>query len=405
VPGGERRARRRVRTPNRLTLPLTASAGALLILVAGIVSLTGGKGDAKSNGPSVSSAMGLPAPRAAHGAASATVAPTVPRPVSSPAPVSGCVSGQRLAAGATNQTISSGGVGRSYLLAVPAPAKGVTALPVIVNFHGFNESALTQENYTHLAEDGTKAGYIVVTPLGVHNRWNFVRRAAVGPDDVTFVSALLTDLSVRTCIDTSRVFATGMSDGADMAVTLGCALPARIAAVVAVAASVTPATCGPSPPSMLEIHGTADPVVPYGGGGGDRAAPFQGTTAQPVQSRLATYATRAGCTGTGTWQPSVTGTRLLRWSGCPGTIDVGLLAVTGGGHTWPGAAPRPTLGPTATTFSANEVILTFFGSHAKAAAAAAAAAPSTAPAAVPSTPPSAAWGSSAGSLTGTVAGN
>lgn len=403
MPGGERRARRRVRTPNRLTLPLTASAGALLILIAGIVSLTGGKGGGTSSGPSVSSAMGLAAPRAASAGASATVAPAVTRPPASPAPVSGCVSGQRIAAGDTNQTISSGGVGRSYLLAVPAPAKGVTALPVIVNFHGFDESALTQENYTHLAEDGTKAGYIVVTPLGAHNRWNFVRRAAVGPDDVAFISALLTDLSVRTCVDTNRVFATGMSDGADMAVTLGCALPTRIAAVVAVAASVTPASCGPSPPSMLEIHGTADPVVPYAGGGGDRPAPFQGTTAQPVEARLATYATRAGCTGAGTWQPSVTGTRLLRWSGCPGTIDVGLLAVTGGGHTWPGAAPRPNLGPTATTFSANEVIITFFGSHAKAATTATTA--TATPAVAPSAAPSAAWGSSAGSLTGTVAGN
>jgi polyhydroxybutyrate depolymerase len=367
VPGAERRAGRRgPNSRNRFVVPGIAAAGVLLIVVGLVVSLSSGGGGGNTSGTAESSALGKvgggASSRAAAPASKAAVAPT-PTPTPSPTPVDACVSGKRLAAGNSVQWIKVAGVSRGYLLAVPAAVKTAAALPVIVNFHGYDQTAIAQENYTHLAVSGIQSGYIVVTPLGVKNRWNFVRRAAVGPDDVTFITQALDGLAGQTCTDKNRIFLTGMSDGADMAVALACAQPARFAAVVPVAASVIPASCGTSPPSLLEIHGTADPVVPYAGGGSDRPPPFQGTQPQAAEARTARYASYAGCSAASSWRTSAQGTRLLGFSGCPANIDVGLLAVQGGGHTWPGAAPQPNLGPTATNFSANEVMLAFFEGH------------------------------------------
>ncbi|HMA47559.1 MAG TPA: PHB depolymerase family esterase [Frankiaceae bacterium] len=204
-----------------------------------------------------------------------------------------------------------------------------------------------------------------------------MRRAAVGPDDVAFVSDLLDAVSTRLCVDPRRVFATGISDGADMANTVACALPDRVAAVAPVAPSVLPDRvaavapvapsvlpegCATPAPSLLEIHGTADRIVPYLGGGPDRPPPFQGTRAQPAEQRLARWAALVGCRGRPTWTGVTGSVRFLRW-GCGPGRDVGLLAVAAGGHTWPGAAPDPTLGPTTGEISANRVILLFFRGH------------------------------------------
>ena len=49
--------------------------------------------------------------------------------------------------------------------------------------------------------------------------------------DVTFITQLLYDVEARLCIDTSRVFAAGMSNGAQMSSLLSCRLPDRVAAI------------------------------------------------------------------------------------------------------------------------------------------------------------------------------
>jgi polyhydroxybutyrate depolymerase len=252
-------------------------------------------------------------------------------------------------------------VQRSYLLAVPAQAG---PRPVVIDYHGYQQSARQQDAYTGLSAEGTREGFVVLTPDGYGGRWNFVRRAAVGPDDVTFAEAMLADAATRACLDQHRIGATGMSDGADMADTLACALPGRIAAVAPVAPSVFPLTGCAAPVNYLEIHGTADPIVPYGGGGGDRPPPFQGTEAQPVATRIAQWARLSACTGetSATLAVGVTADRLT----CPAGRQVELLSVAGGGHTWPGAVgppPAAGLGVTSTAVNADQVVLRFLAAH------------------------------------------
>lgn len=287
---------------------------------------------------------------------------TTPRPTSSATatPAAG-VRCPEPAPGTSVRTVSVGGVPRSYLLAIP-PQDGPR--PVVIDYHGYQQSAHQQDAYTGLSAAGTRERFVVLTPEGYGGRWNFVRRAAVGPDDVAFTEAMLADAATRACLDEHRVGATGMSDGADMADTVACALPGRIAAVAPVAPSVFPLPGCPDPVNYLEIHGTADPIVPYGGGGGDRPPPFQGTEAQPVATRLAQWSRLAGCTSgpTGTLAAGVTAQQMS----CPAGRQVELISIAGGGHTWPGAVgppPAAGLGATSTAINADQIILHFLAAH------------------------------------------
>jgi polyhydroxybutyrate depolymerase len=209
---------------------------------------------------------------------------------------------------------------------------------------------------------GTRSGYVVATLDGVNGQWNFMRRAAIGPDDVIFISALIGDLGTRMCLDNRRVFATGLGDGADMAVTAACALPGVFAAVVPVAFAVLPASCPAPRPSLLAIHGTSDPVTPLDGGGVDRPAPFDGTQAQPVRSRLERYAGWTGC-GPATWVRDTSALRRLVFTACPPGRDVALLTSAGGGHSWPDPDADPPKGAARAQFSATEVAVAYFRGH------------------------------------------
>ena len=250
---------------------------------------------------------------------------------------------------------------RSYLLAIP-PQGGPR--PVVINFHGYQQSARQQDGYTGLSAAGTRAGFVVLTPDGYRGQWNFVRRAAVGPDDVTFTEAMLADASRQACLDPHHVGATGISDGADMADTLACALPGRISAVIPVAPSVFPLTGCTPPVNYLEIHGTADPIVPYGGGGGDRPPPFEGTEAQAVAARFLRWAQLDGC-GAATQHALVAGVTVSE-ANCPTGRQVQLVTIEGGGHTWPSAVGPPPvagLGVTTTAVSADVLVLQFLAAH------------------------------------------
>lgn len=235
-----------------------------------------------------------------------------------------------------------------------AVARGRPA-PLVIDLHGYGQSAAQQEDYAGLAAPARAAGVVVATPRGVQARWNFPRRPAVGPDDVAFLRDLINDVATATCLDRGRVVLAGFSDGADMANTAGCAFGRGVAAVFAVAPSVTVADCPVGPATLIEVHGTADPIVPYGGGGGDRPAPFEGTEALSVDVRLGSWARQRRC-GRTTARPVSPHVRGTRWR-CPDGRILALYAVNGGGHTWPGAAPWPSLGPTTTERSATAAVI------------------------------------------------
>ena len=85
-----------------------------------------------------------------------------------------------------------------------------------------------------------------------------------------FVEALIDEISSNYNIDSARVYACGYSNGAFFSYALACYHSDRIAAIGSVAGTMMEETydnCSPSHPvAMINIHGTSDFVVPYGGG-------------------------------------------------------------------------------------------------------------------------------------------
>lgn len=238
--------------------------------------------------------------------------------------------------------------GRLVILDLPAhfPA------PVVIDFHGGNRSAVQEHGYTGLGPAGASRGFIVATPNGTNGHWNFSGTEPL-PDDAAFTSDIATLLAFGGCSN-GRVYTAGISDGADMAVAAACRVPA-VRAVFVVAPSITPrGACTRKP--YLEVHGTADPIVPYSG---SASGSFADVPSEPVAGRLPFWT--AGCSGPAAGMSPGVGTQVQRWS-CSAGRTVQLDTVEGGGHTWPGAAgPDPAAGLGARApWSADTAALEFF---------------------------------------------
>ena len=165
--------------------------------------------------------------------------------------------------GTTTETIVVGGVQRTYLKVVPASVLANRPVPVIIGFHGGNDTAQAAEAYMGL----TSADPVLyVYPQGARfglawAGWNVDPAGA----DFPFVDAILADLKSKHCVDTARVFAAGKSNGAFFVNSLLCHRAASFRAAASVAGGGRPSTCA-QPRAYMGIHGSADRTVPISTG-------------------------------------------------------------------------------------------------------------------------------------------
>lgn len=276
---------------------------------------------------------------------------------------------------------------RWFLLTTPDDIDADTPLPMVLDFHGLAEGADVHALMTELPAYGQEQGFLVVSPHGTGTpvRW------AVEPDietnaDLQYTRDLLDQLEAEQCIDLSRVYSTGLSNGAFMSSVLACTMSDRIAAVAPVAGVIRPEGCDPDRPvPVLAFHGTADPILLFNGGVGDRLGnvlPGIGgdAAATPVAEDepalpeadldgpgypqfAQEWATGNGCTGDPI-DEDLTSAVIERTWDCPPDGVVDFLIVEGGGHTWPGSEFSNKLakimGPTDMEIDANELIWQFF---------------------------------------------
>jgi len=284
-----------------------------------------------------------------------------------PDPSAGC--GQPHAPGVTAETLATADGVREYRLAVPDDYTGEKPLPLVLNYHGLGSNAEQQAVYSELEEKGPARGYIVITPQGQtlagFRLWNVLPELA-SPDDVGFTGALIDTAAAALCIDTRRVYATGMSNGGGMSAYLGCNLGSRLAAIAPVAGvslEFGPCTSEERVP-VIAFHGQQDAIVPYFGGPlgilllQDRILP-------QVEEAVAEWGDRDGCKPRPKIKMVSEHVQLTDYSGCDGKTDVQLYSVSGGGHTWPGSIPVGPLGETTTEINAADLLLDFFGKHAR----------------------------------------
>ncbi len=139
---------------------------------------------------------------------------------------------------------------------------------------GAGMSTLTFRAFDALAEEH---GFIPVYPDGFESHWNDCRASASYAantqdiDDVGFLRELVLTLQARHGVDPERVYATGLSNGGQMAYRLGLEAPELVAGIAAIAANLPIgdnldcAAKGRAVPTLI-INGTDDPVNPYAGG-------------------------------------------------------------------------------------------------------------------------------------------
>ena len=266
-----------------------------------------------------------------------------------------------------NGSFVSSGEKREYLLYVPRSYDRSKPTPLVISMHGAGLWGASQRDISRWNTVADKAGFIVVYPSGVGGKGVRVWRAEPGDDlmkDVRFISDLIDTLSASYNIDSTRIFANGLSNGGGMSFALSCTLSDRIAAVGMVAAAQTLPwrwCTDQHPVPMIAFHGTADPEIPYDGG-----ATWISPRPFPSTPRwAANWARRNQCAPNpveSTVAPDVT---RRAYEKCADDATVVLYTIHGGGHTWPGGTRLPEwfVGRTTRSIDATGLMWTFFAEH------------------------------------------
>jgi polyhydroxybutyrate depolymerase len=162
--------------------------------------------------------------------------------------------------------------------------------PVVILLHGGTQSMRTMlesraggsQAWQTLAETEK---FLLVVPNGVNpdtgdtqgdrQNWNDCRltvaktRTEATVDDVGFVRKIIDWAGTNYQIDTTRVYATGASNGGMMSYRLAIEIPDKIAGVVAFIANLpAESECKPAtrPIPIAIVNGTQDPIMPWDGG-------------------------------------------------------------------------------------------------------------------------------------------
>src|SRR5690242_9469231 len=194
------------------------------------------------------------------------------------------------------RSLQVNGEPRRYFLYIPSSWHRDRPAALVLVFHGGGGRASGIAPHTGFSRLADREGFVVAYPEGLAGRWNDGRGlAAATHDDVGFVRVLVDSLEAELGVDPRRVYATGISNGAMFSYRLACDLPGTFAAVAPVAGAMPAALADgcahTAPVSVLAFQGTADPLMPYGGGG---VAPRRGQVL-PAERSIAFWATVAGC--------------------------------------------------------------------------------------------------------------
>jgi polyhydroxybutyrate depolymerase len=283
---------------------------------------------------------------------------------------------------------------RPMLLYSPPEAVGRTPVPVLLVFHGgggnanaARRSACPEGNLSHPlclhnvgAREGFATAYLNATRSGqgesrIWNAgggrppWACVGYCRDDIDEAAYVRAVLDTLPSSIPLDSTRVYAAGLSNGGAVVHRLGCELADRLTAIASLGAGnqfSTSADCNPSRNlPVLQINGTADGCWPYDGGPITCQNPNATAPVISALDSIGGWAERNGC-GPVTMESGPErvddgiSVDVLRWTGC--AAPVVHYRVSGGGHTWFGGLqylPVDRIGPTYPDLT-NEDLWSFF---------------------------------------------
>jgi polyhydroxybutyrate depolymerase len=181
---------------------------------------------------------------------------------------------------ATAETLRELPAGRRYRLIARGDHDARRPAPVLFALHAFDTDPTNLERRWGLRELAVeRRGWLLAVPEGLRNShgqpfWNATRACCdserQAPEDLAYLRAVLADIRGRYAVDTTRVFAFGVSNGGFMAQRWACEPGGGLTGIV----SVSGAGPGPDDPAcapnarlrVLHVHGDADGVVRYAGG-------------------------------------------------------------------------------------------------------------------------------------------
>ena len=225
---------------------------------------------------------------------------------------------------------------RNYLVYDPFPGSGTR--PLVVGLHCHTGTALGLLSYTDWIEKAKEENFIGVFPNSlfhplVGTAWNVgssFEEFTRGTDDVGFISAVIDEVINDYDIDTTRIYATGHSNGSMFSYRLAAELSHRIAAIGCVAAPMLYEFANPefSVP-IIHFHGLSDTTMPYEG----KVEKF--CDYPHMDSTLATWREINACSEIPEILMEENGVHGKKWPSSDGKGDIVLYTIDSCMHDWP----------------------------------------------------------------------
>jgi polyhydroxybutyrate depolymerase len=134
----------------------------------------------------------------------------------------GCTKSGLMKGAGQAKTISVWGAPRSYVLSVP---QGYGELPqswrLVFAFHAGGGTGAGLRGAYDTDQRFAEKGAIVVYPDAADGTWDLDSPSDQNPD-IAFFDTLLAEITAKACIDATRIFSVGFSNGAYFANQLGC---------------------------------------------------------------------------------------------------------------------------------------------------------------------------------------
>ena len=167
---------------------------------------------------------------------------------------------------------------RDFELHVPTGYDVHQPTALLVLLHGYSSNADQVASMFGIIPAADSRGFLVALPNGTEDGagrrfWNAssaccnFNRSEV--DDSTYLSHVIDTVSRAYAVDPARVYVAGHSNGGFMAHRMACEHADQVAAIASLAGvvDIDPTSCAPRRPvSVLQLHGTADETIAFGGG-------------------------------------------------------------------------------------------------------------------------------------------
>lgn len=263
------------------------------------------------------------------------------------------------------------GLERTYFVHLPTSYNPSMSYPLIFAMHGggiFGYEGI--EGQSQLSELSDSENFIVVYPEGLKTlgfrTWNAGNccpsATTLGTDDVGFINSLLEKLKLELSINNKKVYATGFSNGGQLAYKLANRYPNKFASVSAIAGVLQDFPFNPTRKvPIIHFHSYQDSTAPYNGGFSD--APNINFEFPSVDSTLLLIANNYDCALIKqTIFSDSNSYDFFRYSDCDNNVQIELYVSQDGGHTWPGGQALPNMEIT-NHFNASSLMWEFFKNY------------------------------------------